>query len=86
MAYPFDQMPTLGELVADAIAAGWEAIGLDEGKPPLVIYEGSTRAVVRYLRKTGEHPVILPNIGTDERLTPIDAQSLCRRLGLENPF
>lgn len=78
MAYPFTRMPTLGEFLDVAVSNGCRRVAV---RGELVGPRGVVLA--RGLQKGHRPPVVLPDIATDEHLTPTMLQFLCRRLDLD---
>ena len=78
MAYPFAQMPTLGEFVEYAVSQGCM---MHEFPGRMIGPRGSVTP--RCLRGLKNVISILPNIDDDDRLTPLLLRNLCAQLGLD---
>ena len=77
MAFPFAQMPTIGEFIATALKNGCHKM---EFPGSLVGPKGEVRP--RCLKGPRGLPVVLPDYPDDERLTPTELAGLCRALGI----
>lgn len=81
MAYPFVQMPTLGEFIQRACRE--YGCAHEQEMVVLVGPDGETRVSTLSHGEDGEkRTVVLPFRNHDERLAPHTLRSLCRRLGL----
>lgn len=81
MAYPFAQMPTLGQFVRRACSD----YGCTHEKGSVTLFgpDGESRVSALSREENGERKVVvLPFLDDGERLTPHLLRSLCRRLGL----
>jgi hypothetical protein len=78
LAYPFVQTPTLDEFVKLA-----QANGCQEHHFGGTITGPRGAASIRCLKGNRNVIVILPNIASDQRLTPTVLRSLCNQLALD---
>jgi hypothetical protein len=76
MAYPFTQMPTVGEFLAKAVS-----YGVVVATPASEVVGPRGKINLRYARRGDGPPVIIPG-QDDERLTPTALSNLCRQLSV----